>query len=169
MDNLYVRTSYGAGNFVKGKGIISSELREFSENKFETLVWGTSVDPLKAKSSLFPCRDIIASISGLYIGKNRGNLPASHLDEACRIADYDGEVKDLIIVDFMSVDDSIIDTVKTMLVNNLFYIIENEVKTHFNTSDNVVICIMDYDDIKSHITSLEVTFEELDDCLILRG
>lgn len=168
MNNLYFRSSFGRGTTLDETGSIQpiSIFRGFDDFEFETKVWGRGINPREAKSELYPCRNLLANISGVYVGKNRGNLPAAHLDDACKSVDKDGVVKDLVIIEHIGVDTSSEPYDIAMLYANIYEIVSYEIMHNYATSKNLVICLLDCDGFKSTPISSNVKYKESDNYII---
>ena len=145
MKNLYYQTSYGVGNLVMKDGVFPcnhdypEDLQKEGENEFTIYTFGHDINPEDAKSPLFRCRDLIATIHGTYIGKRRELLRACHYETACTLADECfSSVKELVVVD-MCVDESTDKENLRSLYSNLYRIVTAEVKKQYKVSEDIVI------------------------------
>lgn len=144
MSNLYYHASYGAGSEVIDGEVLKADRnlpeshRIWNDREFTLFIFGDAVEPSKAKSPLFPCRDLIANLHCTYVGRDRENLPSGHLADACECANTlnFGEKKEVIVIDG-TVDTKADDFDE--LLSDIFSIISKEAETHFNSSLDIVV------------------------------
>ena len=149
MDNLFIQTSYGVGSITTDSGIkpcnfgLPEKLRREDAGEFTTFIFGHPLSNLNdAKSPLFRCRDLIAHLRCNYIGKTRDNLRAEHLNDACYLVDelFKGKTKEIVVINNFSIDTD--DENAQDLFSNLYSIIYNEVKKHYNdVGSDIAICM----------------------------
>lgn len=85
---------------------------------------------------------MIACLSCNYLGKTRDNLRAEHLNDACYLVDelFKGKAKEIVVIDDFSIDTD--DENAQDLFSNLYSIIYNEVKKHYNgVGNDIAICM----------------------------
>lgn len=142
MSNLYCRVSYGAGTtIVDGKvEKLPKELEESTKRGFNIQVFGDVINPKKAMSPFFKCRNLVAVIGCEYIGTGRDSksVRAAHVSEACHKVDsLSGEIQDLVMLNNFTYDSSSKEL--SEVLKYLYEIIVNETKKTFNSSDNITI------------------------------
>lgn len=180
MRSLYFTTSYDEGATVSNKGDVKGirdnlpeKYHKQSNNTLRTLVFGYAVHPKEAKSKLFPCRNLVASISSVYIGKNKEMLTvASHLHNAFNIAVKTlGNDKEVIIIEGLGIDATEEET--ETLINNLYGIIKNEAKRYYDISDDIVIAWLvnnaDISIFNNHCSNVNYSYKliESKDCILM--
>lgn len=144
MSNLYYQSSYGIGNEVINDEVLKPDRnlpeshRVWNDREFTLFIFGDAVELSKAKSPLFPCRDLIANLHCTYVGRDRENLPSGHLVDACECANTlnFGDKKEVIVIDG-TVDTTADDFGE--LVSNVFGIVSEEAEIHFNSSLDIVV------------------------------
>lgn len=142
MKDLCYRTSYGMANTVlDGKVInkIDEVLRDRYKNTFNIQVYGHAILPNEAHSTLFRCRNLVANMCCVYIGRDEDNVIAAHLSEAWYMTrDID---KELVVIEGIRFDTSCEEIPEVLKA--LYNIVTYEVKEHYNASDVVVYWALD--------------------------
>lgn len=160
MGVLYYQTSLGVGNYVNDEGDIMScnndlPKRLKDDNKeFTIFTFGHDINPKDAKSPLFRCRNMIAVLNCFYVGKDRGNMRAGHLDTACSLTDKlfnNCKSKELVVVQGLGIDAD--DEDAKNLFESLYSIVYTETKKLFNATD-IVICLFVNDSAMKYIKGL---------------
>ncbi len=163
METLYYQTSFGVGSYVTDAGEVKScnhdfpeRLKEDGNKEFTIFAFGHDINPEEAKSPLFRCRNMIAVLNCFYVGKDRGNMRAGHLDTACSFTDKlfnNCKSKELVVIQGLGIDAD--DEDARNLFKSLYSIVCNETKKQFNATDDIVVCLFVNDEDMKYIKELD--------------
>lgn len=146
MNDLFYQVSVGAGNVVRGNEILPVEVASTDSDRknFTIFVFGHPIHPSERKNPIFSCRNILANIKCFYVGKDRGGLRASHLDNAVSGLSScvpDSKDKNFVVIEDVSYNFDIKDVADedltdiNLLLDNLYAVIEKTVRDNYGDTD----------------------------------
>ena len=149
MNDLWYQVALGSGHTVIENKILSNHTAINDDiNNFNIFMFGQPNFSSTNKS--FLCRNFLASIKGFYVGKNRGDHRAAHIDNAVSYLSNDlpnSQNKNFVIIegigyginisDIDSLNDEDAEDIELLLIN-LFSIIRKTVQENYNAEHMVI-------------------------------